>query len=98
MSGEALHADLRVKDAGRIARRAEDLVALGAAERDVADDLRRHLDVAQDAVVPLAILVGGEDGDPPLHRLLAMEVGDPEVAYRVERAAVAAAAAEVIEE
>lgn len=91
MTGETLHADLRVEHAIRCAGGAEDLVVVGATESDVADDLRGHVELTED------LAFRAEHGDAALLRLGPVEVSNPQVARCIERAAIAAAAAEVVE-
>src|SRR5205807_2147646 len=79
MAGEPLHTDLRMEDAVWRARGAEQLVAVGAAECDVADNLRRHVEMAEH------LRVRRQHGDAAAVCLRPMEVGDPEVAVGVAR-------------
>ena len=91
MTGEAFHAHLGTEDARRIARGAEDFVLLRAAEGDVAHHFARHRQMRQH------FGVWAEDRDATLAGFRTMEIGDPKIACRIERTAVAAGTTQVVE-
>src|SRR5262249_12825024 len=90
--GKAPDAHPRMEDARWISCGANDLIMIGTAESEVADYLRRDRQVGQ------RLALGAENRDASLAGFRTMEVGDPQVSGRIERAAIAAGAAQVKED
>ena len=89
--GEAFDANLGMENSGRVARRAKDLVMARPAESDVADHFARNRQIGKH------FGLGAKNRDSPFAALGTVEIGDPEIAGRIEYTAIPAGTLQIVE-